>query len=667
MKIYLADLTYDTLKTNYTVPLNVAYIAATLDHELGDAVSIRLFKYPTELEAALKESVPDMLGLSNYSWNHRLNFVFLDLFKRLNPEGITIMGGPHISRDQAKVELFLRQHSHLDYYVPGEGETPTLKLVQALLGGDASPAPQGCATVRNGPYQHEMDLFSVGPKELDIPSPYLSGWLDPFLKDPAMIPLFESNRGCPFKCSYCTWGNRINARVKVRSMDVVCKEIEYISKNSVGQASWNVCDANFGLLPRDIEIAKMFKKTIQKYGHPSYVDLCHSKNTTERNLEIARIMGTANTPMIGVQSTDPVVLENLGRKNIQMSGMREQLQHHHQNNVKVSTDILIGLSGETWQSHFKSLADSFEMGFDYLCPNNIRLLPGSTMEEDESREKYQIFVKYRPIFGAYGVYDGKPCFEYEEGVRGTVDMTEEELNSFKVHHLLIFMVWGSGMFRAQFRLGLKFGVNPMTIIGGLAETRHPVLRPLFDNLLAESMDEWFDDEESFVNHYSKPENFAVLQNFRRLISWYIACIISDPAAIEALRSELHALLDTELKANGFDVDQLDSNFVHEVFDFTNSLWCSDLLSDAHEERREFSGAAAAHVLDRPDLAEMEQVEVHIYRSEETVSFCRFHLAPEGIPDLSVDNIARFQELGGIRRMLYSTEILAPAQTAEQQA
>ena len=52
----------------------------------------------------------------------------------------------------------------------------------------------------------------------DIPSPYLEGYLDEFLAEPKLSPLLESNRGCPFSCTFCVDG--INDRSKVYSKEV---------------------------------------------------------------------------------------------------------------------------------------------------------------------------------------------------------------------------------------------------------------------------------------------------------------------------------------------------------------------------------------------------------------------------------------------------------------
>ena len=42
-------------------------------------------------------------------------------------------------------------------------------------------------------------------KRLDLkdhPSPYLTGILDDFLKDPHLAPVMDTNRGCPYDCTF---------------------------------------------------------------------------------------------------------------------------------------------------------------------------------------------------------------------------------------------------------------------------------------------------------------------------------------------------------------------------------------------------------------------------------------------------------------------------------
>lgn len=656
MRIYLADLVYDTTKTSHVVPLNVGYVAAKLAQDLGPKVDIRLFKFPTELEAAIRQAPPDLLGLSNYSWNTRLNEVFLRMFKRLNPAGVTVMGGPHLRVAAADIAAFLREHPELDYYVPGEGVLAVSRLAQALLDGESEPAPTGCATLRGGNFRYVAEPFSAADRRMDLPSPYLTGWLDPFLKNPEMMPLFESNRGCPFNCKYCSWGGSELSRVKARDFETVLAEIDYVAEHSAGQMNWLFCDANFGILPRDVEIARKIRQVMDRKGFPVCVTLWHSKNTSKRNIEIAEVLGSTSMPLVAIQSADPQVLENVGRKNIRMDKILEQVRYYHHKGLEVMTDILIGLPGETRQSHLASLTASFDMGFDYVEAINIRMLPGSAMEMPAFRAEHGIQTKFRPIFGACGVYDGQRCFEFEEGIRASSAMSETELNAFKVHHWLIYCGWNSGLFRAVLKFGQSLGINPMAVIEELGNTSHPDLRALFDQLLAESLEEWFPDKDEFLAHYSSPENFDSLRGFYKLTSKYIAMLAMHPAMHDALLTELRRILTARIPAASGG-GALSTSLATEILEHTERRWCRDLLADSREELHRYSGAAAAIIFDRPELASEETVQVRIFRTEEIARFCRFHLAPRGVPDLSLGNLVYFLQAGGFHMLLFQAEVV----------
>ena len=96
LTIYLADLVYDSIETNHVVPLNVACLAAYAQKAFDNKLNIKIYKYPTELEKDIIEQTPDVLGLSNYSWNERLNHHFCNLVKSKNNNNTTILGGPNI-------------------------------------------------------------------------------------------------------------------------------------------------------------------------------------------------------------------------------------------------------------------------------------------------------------------------------------------------------------------------------------------------------------------------------------------------------------------------------------------------------------------------------------------------------------------------------------------
>mgnify|MGYP003962005913 CR=1 FL=1 len=126
-----------------------------------------------------------------------------------------------------------------------------------------------------------------------------------------MIPLFETNRGCPFGCTYCAWGVAALSKVRQRPLEVVFAEIDYVAENSSGQVNWIFCDANFGMLPRDVEIAKKIKSVCTEKGFPLSVTLWHAKNSGKRNVEILK--QAQNDPF---KVEDQVAIIYAGSKNL---------------------------------------------------------------------------------------------------------------------------------------------------------------------------------------------------------------------------------------------------------------------------------------------------------------------------------------------------------------
>ncbi|MGE4296900.1 MAG: radical SAM protein [Desulfovibrionaceae bacterium] len=653
MKIYLADLVYDTIKTNYVIPLNIAYVAAKTIHDHGKAVDVTLFKHPLQLQDAINDSPPDLIGLSNYSWNTNLNMTMLKLSRKRNPSVITVMGGPHIRPDDEGLLRYLTKNTDLNYYIPFEGEEPFSALVGNVLAGDHGNVPPGCATLQKGSLRYTSTNYKKSPATIDVPSPYLSGLLDPFLATPEMIPLLETNRGCPFGCAYCTWGIAALSKVKQRDLEVVFKEIDYIAEHCAGQASWIFCDANFGMLHRDIEIAKKVREVMDRRGYPLHVTVWHAKNTSDRNIEIARILND-KSGYIAIQSTDPEVLKHAGRSNISVHGLKKHINYYKSQGMTVDTDILIGLPGESAQSHLNTLIEAFEIGFDGLCPTNIRLLPGSKYESDPYRSKYDVQTKYRPIFGCYGIYDGELVFEIEESVRATKDMSEEELDSFKIIHWMIFFCWSMGVFKPLLKYAHAHGINPIHIFHSVAQSENVHLRGTFAEMRRQSMNEWFNTEEDMIQHFMRDGGYEWLTTkFFKLIFLYIALVYNDKETIASLQEEIIRHIKENIPAS-----QKVANEIDAIVDITKHVVCKDILQDPFSEVLECPAAILPYFLNAPPGDCGKTVMIQISRPKDVVSFCHFHLNQNEDGQFTLHDLTRFLEMDGIKMLTNRIQVVS---------
>ena len=94
---------------------------------------------------------------------------------------------------------------------------------------------------------------------------YLTGMLDEFFED-RYAPIIETNRSCPYRCTFCAWGIGTQKLQQFREQRVL-DEIEYIAKRCKKNTTVFIADANFGILERDAIFAKKrFTRFIKNMG-----------------------------------------------------------------------------------------------------------------------------------------------------------------------------------------------------------------------------------------------------------------------------------------------------------------------------------------------------------------------------------------------------------------
>ena len=210
--------------------------------------------------------------------------------------------------------------------------------------------------------------------------------LDEFFDGPYM-PIVETNRSCPYRCTFCAWG--IGTTKLARFNDErVLEEIQYISERCKKASTLFIADANFGILERDAIFAAKMYECHRKYGFPQNVDVQWNKTRPDRVLKTAAEFKGIAAVGASMQSINEDVLSCNKRKNLtatQILQLQEELK-----NLGVEekfTELIIGLPNETKASHIEANKTMIDYGFE-VFNYNLHLLPGTEMDDKNYRKKY---------------------------------------------------------------------------------------------------------------------------------------------------------------------------------------------------------------------------------------------------------------------------------------
>jgi len=458
LQIYLGDLTYTTLSlATEAFPLNIGFVGAYCKAKFGGDVEITPFKYLDDLDEALRTSPPDILGLSNYPWNFRAGIEFFKFAKSQSKDIICVMGGPNIPLDRALRNQFILDNSEFDFYCYLEGEEAFSNLVGQVLGsaldiGKLKQDPIG-GMIQQVPGSHVIEgTFLERRKSLDeIPSPYLTGFLDKFF-DGILSPMLETNRGCPFHCTFCHEGNSLINKVNHFSIERVKAEIDYIATHVPSNVHYLMfADPNFGMWRQDLEICEHIAQIQAKQGYPKTLFASTGKNKKERiSAALRKLKGTMKLWM-SVQSLDQEVLSNIQRKNIKLDHMMGLSKVFEEFNLPTYSEVILALPGETYASHIRTITQIIESGIDSVSLYTLMLLNGTQLSLPSERKKYGLNSHFRILPRDFGkLSNGAFAVEIEEVVTSTNTMTFSEYCKLREIHLIINVIYNGKAFGPLF-------------------------------------------------------------------------------------------------------------------------------------------------------------------------------------------------------------------------
>ena len=544
LKIYLADITYDTVSiSTEAFPLNVGFIATYCKKQFGENVDIKIFKYIDKLDKAIHDDPPHILAISNYCWSHNVSSEIFKMMREINPETLTVWGGPNFPMDVPSQEKFMAMHPEVDVYVPIEGEIGFSNIVKQVFKSNSEkklretlldePIENCVLRDKNGKLSHPISGNRIDDLT-EIPSPYTSGLLDEFF-DGKLAPMLQTNRGCPFTCTFCTDGVDDVNKVNKFSSKRVKEDINYIATHIPENVhTLYISDLNFGMYAGDLETCNAIHDVQQKYGYPKKILATTGKNQKEKIIEsIKRLNGTMALSM-SVQSMNDEVLSNIRRPNISVEKMLELAPTIKEYDIRTTSELILGLPGETYDNHIEGLRKLIAAKMDFVVIHTCMLLPGSEMCTPEQRKKWKFKTKFRIIPRDFAkLSNGKKVFEIEEIVVGSNSMTFDEFLELR---LLGFILWVTNQ-GVVYDAILKFLHEQKVDVFELfykmiKESKNlPVeIQNVFKKFKQAAIDELWNSPEDIKTHFEKDDNYNKLLNGEgaiNVIQYHHAMILTD--------------------------------------------------------------------------------------------------------------------------------------------
>lgn len=377
---------------------------------------------------------PDIIGFSCYIWNwSMIQEIMVELHKLL--PGVSVwLGGPEVSFD---AEEILIHYPVLSGIMIGEGEETFAELLQYYVSGQGDLSRIAGLVTKKGRTEHRnpLSLSRI---------PFLYDNISDFQN---RIIYYESQRGCPFRCSYCL--SSIDKSVRFRDIGVVKKELQFFLDHNVKQVKF---------VDRTFNCNHEHAMAVWRYIHE------HDNGVTNFHFEIAgdilnedeiALLHTMRAGLvqleIGVQSVNPNTLKEI-RRVMDIEKLKQVTASIKDgNNIHQHLDLITGLPFENYESFGHSFDEVYAMEPDQLQLGFLKVLKGSYMQEKAQD---------------YGLqYMDKPPYE----VLFTKWISFAEIRRLKKIEEMVEIYYNSNQFSNTLRVLLRLFQSPFTMFEKLAD------------------------------------------------------------------------------------------------------------------------------------------------------------------------------------------------------
>jgi radical SAM superfamily enzyme YgiQ (UPF0313 family) len=584
LTVYLADLCYVTKDglSKDSLPLGIGTIAAYAVSNLatlGVECKVRLFITADDLMDAVRREAPDVVGFANFIWSEQLTSRAVKAVRALVPSAIIVTGGANISPHSLRQDKLLKRkiildsyvHAQdqdrgllkefldVDYFIHGEGEVPffNLCLTWHETGGIrehmTGKCIAGCSAFNpaTGKLEWGEDVEDI--RDLDvIPSPYIMGLYEPLWEKYKLIPQIETNRGCPFNCTFCTVGSW-DGKVRKHSIQYVRRELDYLRKSSPSKIL-RFADSNFGLVGQDVEIAKMVEEFRRDYGFPIGIRLYTAESgVNSRVKECMKFLSDMIPLNLSVQSVSETVARNIMRKNQTLDDIADMRRFANQYGMMMSTELICGLPGETLESYTEGFDRLLELGFESITAYPLILIRGADLDTPQSRKRWDFRTRFAYLGQNSETFQGELVFEHSELPVSSNSYSEQDYFDMLAFSYFMFFMMRGGWYRELLLYAIENDVKGREIFDELrsGSTQYRMFDEALFTVLEKLRNCYFESVESLsaaILEAQRNQERASALNYRTQLSVSTAQLLSSEHAPRAVDEVVGAIRGMILRA-----------------------------------------------------------------------------------------------------------------------
>jgi len=306
-------------------------------------------EHQDQLDRAIKEFKPDIIGLSSYEMSFEWIKLITDYLKKNSPNVPIIVGGYHATLSPEEVLA----HPSVDIICTGEGEYPLHELLESLKkGGFDKNIPNlwfkdGARVIRNPlrPLMDNLDVLPFVDRELFTSENRKNGILE-----------IMASRGCPFDCTNCA--NHALKKIyagkgpylRYRSPDNVLKEIEYC----LSKEHFKVIQFDDDMFTSNQNWLKDFCVKYKTRINLPFICNIRPEAGVSETLGILKEAGCVQVS-IGVEAGDEKVRRSVLHRDMPDKLIIQAFRNARKSGIKTKSFNMVGLPHETPRALWKTI------------------------------------------------------------------------------------------------------------------------------------------------------------------------------------------------------------------------------------------------------------------------------------------------------------------------